>query len=124
MGGQPQAQRTGRRAVPPDIAALPDAPDAAFVAIPAEASIDAVAELANRGAGGAVCYASGFAELGEDGAARQHRLTRAAGAMPLIGPNCYGFINLLCGAALWPDYHGASRVSAAPRFFRRAAMSV
>ncbi|MDA8024392.1 MAG: acetate--CoA ligase family protein [Gammaproteobacteria bacterium] len=104
----------------PDIAALPDAPDAAFVAIPAEASIDAVAELTNRGAGGAVCYASGFAELGEDGAARQDRLTYAAGAMPLIGPNCYGFINLLCGAALWPDYHGASRVSRGAAIFSQS----
>src|SRR5690606_31323970 len=31
---------------------------------------------------------------------------RAAGAMPLLGPNCYGFVNALDGAALWPDQHG------------------
>ncbi|MBI3672275.1 MAG: acetate--CoA ligase family protein [Rhizobiales bacterium] len=26
--------------------------------------------------------------------------------MPLIGPNCYGYVNGLAGAALWPDEHG------------------
>ena len=92
----------------PDIDALPAPPDAAFVAIPAEPSIDVVAALSRAGAGGAVCYASGFKETG--GGERQQRLIRAAAAMPVIGPNCYGFINLLSGAALWPDYHGAARV--------------
>ena len=31
--------------------------------------------------------------------------------MPLIGPNCYGFINSLDGVALWPDVHGCEPVS-------------
>jgi len=26
--------------------------------------------------------------------------------MPVLGPNCYGFINALDGALLWPDQHG------------------
>jgi acyl-CoA synthetase (NDP forming) len=30
--------------------------------------------------------------------------------MRILGPNCYGFLNLLDGAALWPDQHGALRV--------------
>jgi acyl-CoA synthetase (NDP forming) len=29
--------------------------------------------------------------------------------MPIIGPNCYGFINCLDGAALWPDQQGGER---------------
>lgn len=95
------------------IDALPAAPDAAFVAVPAPASIDAVAELARIGAGGAVCYASGFSEVGGDGESRQYQLVRAAGAMPIIGPNCYGFLNYLTGAALWPDYHGGRRMTVA-----------
>ncbi|MDD9811611.1 MAG: acetate--CoA ligase family protein [Gammaproteobacteria bacterium] len=94
----------------PAIDALPAPPDAAFIAIPARASVDAVAALARAGAGGAVCYASGFSEVGGDGEARQRRLVETAGAMPVIGPNCYGFLNLLSGAALWPDYHGAARM--------------
>jgi len=30
--------------------------------------------------------------------------------MILIGPNCYGLINYLDGALLWPDQHGGKRV--------------
>ena len=30
--------------------------------------------------------------------------------MPLLGPNCYGYINALDGIALWPDQHGCRRV--------------
>ena len=28
--------------------------------------------------------------------------------MPIIGPNCYGFVNYLDGAPLWPDQHGGA----------------
>lgn len=89
---------------------LPEAPDAAFVATPSEPSIDIVAALARRGAGAAVCYAAGFAEIGGEGVVRQQRLVAAAGGMPIVGPNCYGVLNLLDGAVLWPDTHGASPV--------------
>ncbi len=104
----------------PTIDALPEPPDAAFVAIPANASIEMVAALSRMGAGGAVCYASGFKEIGGDGIARQQRLIEAAGAMPVIGPNCYGFINLTCGAALWPDYHGATGVEKGVAIFSQS----
>lgn len=90
----------------PDLASLPAAPDAVFLATPAEASIELVGELAAMGAGGTVCYASDFAEAGDHGAERQARLTAAAGAMPLIGPNCYGMLNAFDFAGLWPDQHG------------------
>ena len=30
--------------------------------------------------------------------------------MPLIGPNCYGLLNYLDGAMLWPDQQGGRRV--------------
>jgi len=92
---------------------LPAAPDAAFIGINREATIEAVEALAKRGAGGAVCFASGFreadAELG-DGSRLQDALLAAAGTMRILGPNCYGFLNALDGAALWPDQHGAIRV--------------
>ncbi|MEE8443730.1 MAG: CoA-binding protein, partial [Alphaproteobacteria bacterium] len=89
---------------------LPQAPDAVFIAIPAEPTIEAVSILAGMGAGGAVCLASGFREVGGAGIARQDRLVAAAGTMPVLGPNCYGFINYLDGAALWPDQQGGERV--------------
>lgn len=88
---------------------LPEPPDAVFIAIPAEPTIEAVNMLAGTDAGGAVCFASGFREVGGDGIERQERLIAAAGAMPMMGPNCHGFINYLDGAALWPDQHGGVR---------------
>ena len=87
---------------------LPHAPDAAFVAVPREAAIDTVARLAAMGAGGVVCHTAGFAEIGAQGARLEAALVEAAGDMALIGPNCYGFINYLDRAALWPFAHGGS----------------
>ena len=91
------------------VADLPGAPDAAFVGVNRGLTIEIVGELAGRGAGGAVCYASGFRESA-DGAALQEALLEAAGDMPILGPNCYGLINYLDGALLWPDQHGGARV--------------
>jgi acyl-CoA synthetase (NDP forming) len=84
---------------------LPDIPDAAFIGINRDATIDAVAQLSHLGVGGAVCFASGFGETG-DGQDANARLLKAAGDMPILGPNCYGMINALDGASLWPDQHG------------------
>jgi acyl-CoA synthetase (NDP forming) len=94
----------------PSVDALPAAPDAAFIAVRREETIRMVAALARRGAGGAVCYASGFAEIGGEGVELQNQLVEAAGDMALLGPNCYGAINYLDGCALWPDRLGGSRV--------------
>jgi acyl-CoA synthetase (NDP forming) len=90
------------------LADLPEPPDATFVGVNRFATIDVVAELAAMGAGGAICFASGWEEAGEAGL--QDRLVAAAGDMPILGPNCYGVINYLDGALLWPDQHGGVRV--------------
>ncbi|MCO7537130.1 acetate--CoA ligase family protein [Pseudomonas asiatica] len=92
------------------VADLPHAPDAVFIATNRELSLQCVAELAARGAGGAICYASGFAESGEEGRQLQQRLLAAAGNMALLGPNCYGLLDYLHGAALWPVAHGGQQV--------------
>ncbi|NBT55125.1 MAG: CoA-binding protein [Betaproteobacteria bacterium] len=94
----------------PDVAALPAAPDASFIAVPRQGTIELVAELSARGAGGVICYASGFAEVGGEGIALQQQLAAAAGDMALLGPNCYGMLNYLDGVALWPDQHGGQRL--------------
>jgi acetyl-CoA synthetase len=94
----------------PDVASLPQAPDASFVAVPRHATVDIVGQLAARGAGGVICYASGFAEVGGEGVALQQQLVHNAGGMALLGPNCYGMLNYLDGVALWPDQHGGQRV--------------
>ena len=83
---------------------IPGSVDAAFIAVKREPTIEVVRALAARGCGGAVIYASGFAETGEQALADS--LLAAAGGMPLMGPNCYGFVNGLSRAALWPDEHG------------------
>lgn len=92
---------------------LPSPPDAAFIGINRNATINAVQTLSQMGAGGAVCFASGFSEAAaedETGADLQRKLVAAAGDMPILGPNCYGFVNALDGALLWPDQHGCARV--------------
>ena len=78
--------------------------DAAFIAVKREPTIELVRDLRAKGCGGAVIYASGFAETGDH--ALQDQLLAAADGMPLMGPNCYGFVNGLARAALWPDEHG------------------
>lgn len=88
---------------------LPEAPDAAFVAVNRELTIGIVRELAALGTGGAVCHAAGFRESGGRGIELQAELIAAAGDMPVLGPNCYGTINYLDGALLWFDQHGGKR---------------
>jgi acyl-CoA synthetase (NDP forming) len=78
--------------------------DAAFVAVKREPTVDIVRALRNKDCGGAVIYAAGFAEAGATHL--QDELLHAADGMPLLGPNCYGFVNSLSRAALWPDEHG------------------
>ncbi|MGI9319325.1 MAG: acetate--CoA ligase family protein [bacterium] len=99
----------------PDVSVLPKAPDVTFVGIPASPTIEVIRALSSGGAGGAICYASGFSEVGDTGL--HHELLSAAGNMPVIGPNCYGFINAMNGAALWPDQHGLQRVDSGVAIF-------
>ena len=94
----------------PSVAELPCAPDAVFVATNRDLTLQCVKDLAVLGAGGAICYASGFAESGEQGRELQQRLLEAAGSMALLGPNCYGLLDYLHGAALWPVAHGGKQV--------------
>ena len=86
------------------VAELPGSPDAAFLAVPNHEAPAVAGELAARGAGGFVCFSSGFSELGTDSG---RQLTQAlldnAGRLPFFGPNCYGFVNFFDRAALLPD---------------------
>lgn len=102
-------RRTELAGVPtvPSLADLPDVPDAVFLGVNRHATVDAMHVLARMGAGGAVCYGSGFAESGE--ADLQADLLSAADGMPFFGPNCYGFVNTFDRVALWPDEHGCGR---------------
>ena len=104
----PVRERLAGRSCLRSVRDLADAPDAAFVAVPGERAAAVVDELAQVGCGGVIVYSADFAEAGHD--ARQRELIEAAGAMPLVGPNCYGLIDAGTGAALWPDVHGCRRL--------------
>ncbi|WP_420012930.1 acetate--CoA ligase family protein [Tateyamaria sp.] len=109
----PKAKSIAGRPAFASLDALPAAPDATFIGVNRRATVQITGQLAAMGAGGAVCFASGFAEAhaeDEEGTALQAQLIAAAGDMPILGPNCYGFINALDGALLWPDQHGCTRV--------------
>jgi acyl-CoA synthetase (NDP forming) len=89
---------------------LPGSPDAAYVGVNRNLTINIVRDLATRNAGGAICYATGFTEAGHEGSELEEQLLEASGDMPLVGPNCYGLLNYLNGAMLWPDQQGGRRV--------------
>ena len=80
---------------------LPEGPDATYLAVSSEKAVDSVGRLAAIGAGGCICFAAGFSEKGGDGVALENDLTRAAGDMALVGPNCYGMLDCRTGLHLW-----------------------
>ena len=95
------------------VADLPNAPDASFIGVNRALTPQILAELRAVGAGGAICFASGFAETAAEeasGRELQSALIDAAGDMPVLGPNCYGFINYLDDVCLWPDQHGGKPI--------------
>jgi acyl-CoA synthetase (NDP forming) len=87
---------------------LPEAPDAVYLAIPREAAIYTVKQLAEMGASGVVCYTAGFSEIGVEGTELEEALVSASGDLALVGPNCYGVINYIDKVALWPFPHGGT----------------
>ena len=96
-----------------DLEDIPAIIDATFIGVNRNITIEVVKQLNSLNAGGAVCFASGFLEAEGDkqgSGELQKSLIEAAGDMPILGPNCYGFINYLDHAALWPDQHGGTTV--------------
>lgn len=90
----PKVAEIGGLVCYPDVASLPDVPDVGLVLLGAEHAHVAVRDLAARGAAAAIVLASGYTEIGPEGAARQQQLMEAAGAMRLLGPNTIGLVNL------------------------------
>ena len=89
---------------------LPGPPDAAFIGVNRHLTVEVVRRLRDIGCGGGVCFASGYLEADATGGELQSDLIEAAGDMPLLGPNCYGYINYADGALLWPDQQGGKRL--------------
>lgn len=83
----------------PSIAALPETPDVAILAVPADRTKQSLTECAERGIGAAIIFSAGFAETGEAGRVLQDDLAdiaRASG-MRVLGPNCLGVFNAATG---------------------------
>jgi acyl-CoA synthetase (NDP forming)/RimJ/RimL family protein N-acetyltransferase len=79
----------------PSAGELPEPPDLAVIAVPAEKVLQTATECGRRGTGALMVLSSGFGESGAQGSAEQDRLvaiTRQYG-MRLVGPNCLGLIN-------------------------------
>jgi acetyl coenzyme A synthetase (ADP forming)-like protein len=86
VGGLP-AHRT--------IGEIPDPPELAVIAVPAEAVVDVARQCGAAGVQALVVLSAGFAEVGARGRDRQAELLavcRATG-MRLVGPNCLGVLN-------------------------------
>ncbi|WP_127107990.1 acetate--CoA ligase family protein [Pararhodobacter zhoushanensis] len=83
----------------PSIAALPETPDTAILALPAAATLQTVEECAERGVRSAVIFSAGFAETGLEGEYLQSRIVATAreAGMRLLGPNCLGVFNPAIG---------------------------
>jgi acyl-CoA synthetase (NDP forming) len=80
----------------PDLASLPEQVDVAFLAIPAEAAVQAVRDCARAGLTAAIVGSAGYAEsLEAGGAERQAELARIAAeeGIRIVGPNCNGIYN-------------------------------
>ncbi len=80
----------------PALAELPEPAECAVLAVPADRIGAALEEGAAHGLKAAVVFASGFAELGAEGRARQRDLQRlcARTGIVLCGPNCLGLVNV------------------------------
>ncbi|AQU82222.1 MULTISPECIES: acetate--CoA ligase family protein [unclassified Halomonas] len=80
----------------PSISNVPGNPELALLCTPAITVPELIAECGRRGVKGAVILASGFGEIGEEGAALEAQMMEAARAhgVRIIGPNTSGMFNL------------------------------
>ena len=86
----------------PDLAALPEVPEAAIVAVARSGVAAAIEACAVRGVRAAVIMSSGFGETGEAGRAEETRMRAVAAeaGMRIVGPNSQGMANFHTGAVL------------------------
>jgi acetyl coenzyme A synthetase (ADP forming)-like protein len=92
----PNAESVQSVAAYPSIETIPGHVELAVIAVPSAVVAAVARECAHKGVGSLIVISSGFAEVGDEGAARQRELVkicRGAG-MRLIGPNCLGVLNM------------------------------
>jgi acyl-CoA synthetase (NDP forming) len=79
---------------------LPEGVDVAVFTLPAAGVRDAAQACIRRKVGGAVIFASGFAEVGERAAQDEISAIAREGGLALLGPNCLGYQNFIDGLAI------------------------
>jgi acetate---CoA ligase (ADP-forming) len=87
----------------PSVGAVPEKVDCALIATAREAVEPIVHECVAARVGGAIVFASGYAETGRvERIAEQGRLAAIAeeSGMPVLGPNTVGMVNALVGASI------------------------
>ena len=99
----PSASDIGGHAAYPSVAAAPGAIDLAVIVTPAATIPKIIADCALAGVPAALILSGGFKETGSVGAALEAEVLRAAragsdsGGVRLIGPNCFGLIDVQRG---------------------------
>ncbi len=87
----------------PSLAALPETPETAVIAVPGDMAVQAIEECAAMGVKAAVVMTSGFGETADPAAREKERRMVARGrssGMCIVGPNSQGLANFGCGAVL------------------------
>jgi acetate---CoA ligase (ADP-forming) len=87
----------------PSIGAIPEKVDCALVATAREVVEPIIHECVAAGVGGAIVFASGYAETGRaERITEQARLAAIAreSGMPVLGPNTVGMVNAIVGASI------------------------
>ena len=87
----------------------------------AERAHEAVRELAERGTAAAIVVASGYGEIGAEGARATGAIAAAAGNMRLLGPNTIGLVNLADRIMLSAIERAGARRPAGGTHLRRLA---
>jgi len=80
-----------------DMASIPETPELAVVALPANMVIEVLGQIAEKGTRDVVVFTAGFGEIGEEGKRLEEDMGRFCGEkeMNLLGPNCLGFVSNL-----------------------------
>ncbi|RDJ97354.1 acetate--CoA ligase family protein [Paraburkholderia lacunae] len=103
FGVNPKYRETVGFPCVPTLADLPESPDCVVMCVSQSLVEPTLEEAIAIGAGGAIVYASGYAETGRpDRVAAQERLVDIArrGGIRIAGPNCVGLANVRSGAAM------------------------
>ncbi|MDE1991830.1 MAG: acetate--CoA ligase family protein [Rhizobiaceae bacterium] len=98
----------------PSPLALPERADVVFLAIPADATIEALKDCAEAGVKVAIVGSAGYSESGPEGVERQAQLAALVDShgIRLVGPNCNGIYNATIGLSIGFNTAHAKQIKA------------